>query len=94
MPTKRYSVWICWTLETLIPMQPNLEYCLPQLSFGRRQPVQDCLPLLSVARVPPGGSTCIIGAYDEDSIRWSELPPCIAGKASSLQSHERVELTH
>ena len=60
----------------------------------RRQPVQDCLPLLSVARVPPGGSTCIIGAYDEDSIRWSELPPCIAGKASSLQSHERVELTH
>ena len=48
--------------------------------------------LLSVACVPPGGSTSIIGAYDEDCIRWIELPPCIAGKASSLQSHGRVEL--
>ena len=57
------------------------------------QPVQGCLPLLSVARLPPGDSTGIIGAYGEDSIRWIELPPCIAGMASSLQPHEREELT-
>ena len=47
-----------------------------------------CAPAL-----PPGDSTRIIGAYDEDSIKWIELSPLIAGKASSLQSHERVELT-
>ena len=45
------------------------------------------------ALVPPGGPTRMIGAYDEDSSKWTELPPCIAGKASSLGSHERVELT-
>ena len=59
-----------------------------------RQPVRDCLPLLlpllSVARVPPDGSTRVIGAYDEDSIKWIELPPCIVGKAPSLHSHEQV----
>ena len=48
-----------------------------------RQPVKDCLPLLSVARGPPVGSTRIIGAYEEDSIKWIALPACIAGKASS-----------
>ena len=55
-----------------------------------RQPARDCLPLLSVARVPPDGSTRVIGAYDEDSIKWIELPPCIVGKAPSLHSHEQV----
>ena len=48
-----------------------------------------------MARVPPNGSTvihtCHWGVY-EDSVKWIELPPCIAGKASSLQSHEGVEL--
>ena len=43
--------------------------------------------------MPPGGYTRIIGAYDEDSIKWIELQPCIAGRASLLQSHEQVELT-
>ena len=86
-------MWICWTLETLIPTLPNLEYCLPLMAFNFVSQCRTAPPMLSVAHVPHGGSTGIIGAYDEDSTRWIELPPCIAGKASSLQSHGRVELT-
>ena len=47
-----------------------------------RQPARDCLPLSSVARVPPGGSTCVIGAYDRivtsglsSSPAWLERRP-------------------
>ena len=58
-----------------------------------RQPVRHGHPL-SVSRVFPGDSTRVTGAYDEDGIKWIELPPCIAGKASSLESMKEWSLPH
>ena len=42
--------------------------------------------------MPPSDLPRVDGAYDKTCIRWVDLPPCIVGKASSLESHERVEL--
>ena len=56
------------------------------------QPVGcDLVPMLAPS-IPPSDLPRDAGAYDKTCIRWVDLPPCIVGKASSLESHERVEL--
>jgi len=56
------------------------------------QPVGcDRVPMLAPS-MPPNDLPRVAGAYEKTCIRWVDLPPCIAGKATSLESHERVEL--
>ena len=45
-----------------------------------------------VARVPPTNPPTVTGTYDKTCIIWVDLPQCIVGNASVLESHERVEL--
>ena len=101
IPRSDFNIFMSWLQSANVDLldAKNPDSCAAQSGIRSasdgiqlRQPVQGCLPLLSVACVPPGGSTSIIRAYDEDCLRWIELPPCIAGKASSLQSHEYMEL--
>ena len=42
--------------------------------------------------VPPSDLPRVTGAYDKICTRWVDFPPCIVGKASSLESHERLGL--
>ena len=84
-------MWICRKRETLISTQRNLGFCLPQMAFNF---ASEGLPSPVVCSTCcPCGSASVYGAYDEDSIKWIEHSPCIAGKTSSHQSHERVELS-
>ena len=56
------------------------------------QPVGCNLVPMLAPSMPPSDLPRVAGAYDKTCIRWVDLPTCIVGKASLLESHERVEL--
>ena len=88
-----YNTFLLWLKDENGPSEESLQpKSTTAASHHVSQPVMNLLSSLSIPTVPTRGFSHVLLANYSACPAWADLQPCIFISASSLESHERVEV--